>query len=64
MHGLGPGSTLGQGTPPRLDSAAVGTRMPRPAVIRADHPFAFAIIDTKTGSPLFIGHVAAPTDTD
>ncbi|MGH9248448.1 MAG: serpin family protein [Acidimicrobiales bacterium] len=38
--------------------------MPRPAVIRADHPFAFAIIDTKTGSPLFIGHVAAPTDTD
>jgi len=36
---------------------------PPPAVIRADHPFAFALVDTHTGTPVFIGHVADPTDT-
>lgn len=29
--------------------------------IRADHPFALAIIHTPTKTPLFIGHVADPT---
>ena len=35
---------------------------PSDVTIRADHPFAFAIVDTNTGTPLFIGHVADPTD--
>jgi serpin B len=35
----------------------------RPVTIRADHPFAFALVDTDNGTPLFIGHVADPTDT-
>jgi serpin B len=35
---------------------------PPDVTIRADHPFAFAIVDTNTGTPLFIGHVADPTD--
>ena len=36
---------------------------PRPVTIRADHPFAFALVDTDKGTPLFIGHVADPTDS-
>jgi serpin B len=28
---------------------------------RADHPFAFAVVHTATGVPLFVGHVANPT---
>jgi len=41
------------------------TSLPPPPqeTIRADHPFAFAIVDTHTGTPLFMGHVADPTDT-
>jgi serine protease inhibitor len=38
----------------------------RPAIVptvRADHPFAFAIVHRPTKTPLFIGHVADPTDT-
>jgi serine protease inhibitor len=31
--------------------------------VRADHPFAFAIVHRPTKTPLFIGHVADPTDT-
>jgi serine protease inhibitor len=31
--------------------------------IRANHPFAFAIVDTQSGAPLFIGQVADPTGT-
>ena len=38
-------------------------RPPPDLTIRADHPFAFAIVDTQTATPLFIGHVADPTDT-
>jgi serpin B len=34
-----------------------------PPTIRADQPFAFAIVDRPTKTPLFIGHVADPTDT-
>jgi serpin B len=34
-----------------------------PPAVRADHPFAFAIVDRPTKTPLFIGHVADPTDT-
>jgi serine protease inhibitor len=35
---------------------------PQPDVtVRADHPFAFEIVDTTTGVPLFVGHVADPT---
>jgi serine protease inhibitor len=37
---------------------------PPDVTIRADHPFAFAIVDTNTRTPLFIGHVADPTATD
>jgi serine protease inhibitor len=29
-------------------------------VVRADHPFAFAIVHRPTGVPLFVGHVANP----
>ena len=35
---------------------------PQPdAVIHADHPFAFVILDTEVGVPLFIGQVADPS---
>jgi serine protease inhibitor len=34
-----------------------------PTAVRADHPFAFAIVHRPTKTPLFIGHVADPTDT-
>jgi serpin B len=32
-----------------------------PAPFRADHPFVFAIRDTKSGAFLFMGRVADPT---
>ena len=48
-------------------AAATGIVLPtsarRPVTIRADHPFAFALVDTDKGTPLFIGHVADPTDS-
>lgn len=39
------------------------TSAPPPArvQVRADHPFAFAIVHTKTKTPLFIGQVTDPT---
>lgn len=40
---------------------AVSAPAPPTAEIRADHPFAFAIMHTPTSTPLFIGHVADPT---
>jgi serpin B len=36
--------------------------MPQPSVsFNADHPYAFEIVHTVTGVPLFVGHVADPT---
>jgi len=35
----------------------------QPIVVRADHPFVFAITDTRTGLPLFLGRVADPRST-
>ncbi|MET8139433.1 serpin family protein [Sphaerisporangium sp. NPDC005288] len=35
----------------------------QPIEVRADHPFAFAIVHRPTTAPLFIGHVADPTAT-
>ncbi|GAA1313917.1 serine/threonine protein kinase [Planotetraspora silvatica] len=40
-----------------VTSARVGQN----AEVRADHPFAFAIMHRPTSTPLFIGHVADPT---
>jgi len=34
---------------------------PPPVVFRADHPFLFILLDTKSGSMLFVGRVADPT---
>jgi serpin B len=47
-----------------LTGLAFPSSLPPPSdvTIRADRPFAFAIVDTNTGTPLFIGHVADPTD--
>jgi serpin B len=39
---------------------AVSARVDQPVVVRADHPFAFAIVHRPTGLPLFVGHVADP----
>jgi serine protease inhibitor len=33
-----------------------------PFTFRADRPFLFAIRDTTTGTPLFVGRVANPTN--
>ena len=40
--------------------AIVGEPFPTP-VFRADHPFLFFIRDTQTGSVLFLGRLADPT---
>jgi serpin B len=34
---------------------------PPPIIFRADHPFLFLLVDTRTGSMLFLGRVADPT---
>lgn len=36
---------------------------PVEATVRADHPFAFAIVHTKTRAPLFLGQVTDPTQS-
>ena len=42
--------------------AAATSAPPVPeVVVTADHPFAFAIVDTRIGVPLFMGRVADPT---
>jgi len=40
---------------------AVSARVRQDIEVRADHPFAFAIMHRPTSTPLFIGHVADPT---
>ena len=40
---------------------AASASTPPALTVRADHPFAFAIVHTATNTPLFIGHVADPT---
>lgn len=38
----------------------MSARVQPTTVVRADHPFAFAIVHRPTGVPLFVGHVANP----
>jgi serine protease inhibitor len=38
----------------------VSARVEPATVVKADHPFAFAIVHRPTGVPLFVGHVANP----
>ena len=44
-----------------LAFASSGVAPGAAVTVRADHPFAFAIVHTTTGVPLFVGHVADPT---
>lgn len=43
-----------------LGVSVTSARIPPPVEITVDRPFAFQIIDVKTGAPLFLGHVADP----
>jgi len=45
----------------RATAARVPFPEPPPIVFRADHPFLFMLLDTKSGSMLFLGRVADPT---
>ena len=40
--------------------ASAALRTPRPVTMVVDRPFLFAIVDTATGLPLFLGQVAQP----
>lgn len=40
---------------------ATSARQPPPVTVRADHPFAFVVVDRDTHAPLFVGSVADPT---
>ena len=40
-----------------VDAAGAG---PASVTVRADHPFAFAIVHQATAAPLFLGQVADP----
>ena len=44
-----------------LGMGIVSAPPPVEATVRADHPFAFAIVHTKTKAPLFLGQVTDPT---
>jgi serine protease inhibitor len=44
-----------------LGMGVVSMPPPPEATVRADHPFAFAIVHTKTKAPLFLGQVTDPT---
>jgi serpin B len=45
-----------------VTGATMLTSAPAPPtlVVRADRPFAFAVVHRSTGLPLFVGHVADP----
>jgi serpin B len=43
--------------------ASAALRMPPPVTMVVDRPFLFAIIDTATGLPLFLGQVSRPGAT-
>ncbi|MGB8029576.1 MAG: serpin family protein [Terracidiphilus sp.] len=45
----------------RATAARVPFPEPPPIVFRADHPFLFILLDTRSGSMLFLGRVADPT---
>ena len=42
-------------------AASAGRLVTAKATVIADHPFLFAITDTRTGTPLFLGRVADPS---
>ena len=45
-----------------LSMRATSARVDPPVELTVDRPFAFAVIDTTTGAPLFLGHVADPRE--
>ncbi len=45
----------------RATAARMPFPEPPPIVFRADHPFLFLLLDTRSGSMLFLGRVADPT---
>ena len=45
----------------RATAARMPFPEPPPIVFRADHPFLFILLDTRSGSMLFLGRVADPT---
>lgn len=40
---------------------AIGGTIARPIAVKADHPFAFVIVDTATKAPVFMGSVSDPS---
>lgn len=44
------------------DGDVEGTPLPPPPVFRADHPFVFIVIDTRTREILFVGRVTDPRE--
>lgn len=43
-----------------LGVTRTSARIPPPVEVTVDRPFAFQILEVKTGAPLFLGHVADP----
>lgn len=53
------GATAAAGTVIEVAKSEMGKR-PVPRIVHFDHPFVFAILDTKTGAVAFLGRVADP----